>query len=122
MVKATAKNKESAYQWIRGLKPHGSTYIDGALRMGFKVAGLLNYDKRYPDITLDTIVLLSDGAPTDNSFPVSKKMDPEIILEHVREWNKGKQVVVHCIGVDMVEGIEFMKKLAAENGGTYVDR
>ncbi len=122
MQKATKKNKESAYQWIRGLKPHGSTYIDGALRLGFKVAGLLNYDKRYPNINLDTIVLLSDGAPTDNGFPVSKLMAPKVILEHVREWNKGKQVVIHCIGVDMVEGIEFLKDLAKENGGTYVDR
>jgi len=122
MQKATDKNKESAYQWIRALKPGGSTYIDGALRMGFTVAGLIDFDKRYPDVHLDTIVLLSDGAPTDNSFPVSKLMEPETILEHVREWNKGKQVVIHCIGVDMVDGIEFLQKLAAENGGTYVDR
>jgi len=122
MMKATKKNKQSAYQWMRKLKPHGSTYIDGALRMGFKIAGLLNYDKRYPDISLDTIVLLSDGAPTNNSFPVSKKMDPQIILDHVREWNVNRQVVIHCIGVDMVDGIQFLKDLAKENGGTYVDR
>ena len=122
MVKANEKNKENAYEWIRALKPHGSTYIDGALRMGFQIAGLINFDKRYPEIAVDTMVLLSDGAPTDNSFPVSKLMEPEVILEHVREWNKDKKVVVHCIGVDMVEGIEFLKKLAAENGGTYVDR
>ena len=122
MQKASAKNKESALQWVRSLKPGGSTYIDGALRMGFTLAGLINFDKRYPDVHVDTIVLLSDGAPTDSSFPVSKLMKPELILEHVREWNKSKRVIVHCIGVDMVEGIEFLQKLAAENGGTYVDR
>lgn len=122
MQKASAKNKEKALEWVRRLKPGGSTYIDGALRMGFTLAGLINFDKRYPDVHVDTIVLLSDGAPTDSSFPVSKLMKPEVILEHVREWNKEKRVVVHCIGVDMVEGIEFLQKLAAENGGTYVDR
>ena len=121
MHAATEKNKKDAYKWIRALGPAGNTYIDGALRLGFRIAGLENFDKAYPDIFVDTIVLLSDGAPTDNAFQ-AKPMKPEIILEHVREWNARKHVVIHCVGVDMVEGIEFLKKLAAENGGTYVDR
>ncbi len=121
MVEATKKNKESAFAWVRAMKPRGVTYIDGALRMGFTMAGLINYDTRYPDIHVDTILLLSDGAPTDNSM-TAKLMDPEIILRHVREWNKNKTVVINCIGVDLVETIEFMRKLAEENGGVYVDR
>jgi hypothetical protein len=71
---------------------------------------------------VDTIILMSDGAATDNSFPKSNLMDPEVILQHVREWNPHKRIVIHTIAVDMVEGVEFMKKLAAENGGTYLDR
>jgi hypothetical protein len=122
MQVASGKNKESAYAWLADLKASGSTYIDGALRMGFEMAGFINNDKRYPDIRVDTIVLLSDGAPTDNTMPVSNLMEPEVILDHVREWNKNKSVIIHCIGVDMVTSIEFMKKLAEENGGTYVDR
>ncbi len=122
MVKATKKNKEAAFAWIRSLHAHGSTFTDGALRMGFGVAGLLNYDDKYPNIALDTIVLLSDGAPTDTSFPVAKRMDPGIILGHVREWNKKKQIIIHCIAVDMQPGNEFLQKLATENGGTFVDR
>lgn len=122
MTPATDKNKEDAYKWLRALKPHGSTYIDGALRLGFRIAGLIDVDKRYTSVEVDTILFVSDGAPTDNSFPVSKKMDPEVILEHVRTWNRQKTVVIHAIGVDMVEGIEFMQKLAAQNGGIYVDR
>jgi uncharacterized protein YegL len=121
MTAATEKNKADAYKWMRALSAKGNTYIDGALRLGFRIAGLENFDKAYPDIYVDTIVLLSDGAPTDNAFQ-AKPMDPNIILEHVREWNARKHVVIHCVGVDMVEGIEFLKKLAAENGGTYVDR
>lgn len=122
MVKASKKNKEAAYTWIRGLKPSGSTYTDGALRMGFKMAGLINFDDKYPNIALDTIVLLSDGAPTDTSFPTAKLMDPEVILGNVREWNKHGKVVIHCIAVNMPEGNVFMEKLAKENGGTFVDR
>ena len=122
MMDATDGNKEDALKWVRALKPSGSTYIDGALRMAFRIAGLGAMDKQYPEVNADTIVLLSDGAPTDNSFPESKLMDPNVILEHVRTWNRYKRVVVHTIGVDLVEGIDFLKKLAAENDGTYVDR
>ena len=121
VMPATDANKKEVYKWIRALKPKGNTYIDGALRMGFEMAGLVNFDKAYPEIHVDTIVLLSDGAPTDNSFN-AKFMKPEIILQHVREWNAKRHVVIHCIGVDIVETIEFMRKLAEENGGTYVDR
>ena len=95
---------------------------DAALKQGFRMAGLINADDKYPNITIDTIVLLSDGAPTDNSYPAAKLMYFNIILEHVREWNKRKQVVIHCIAVDMQPGNEFMSKLAEENGGTFVDR
>lgn len=122
MMAANDANKELAYAWIRDMAPSGSTYIDGALRLGFKMAGMGAYDKAYPGVAVDTIILLSDGAPTDNAFPESKEMNPNDILAHVREWNAAKRVVVHCVGIDnVVQGIEFMKKLAAENGGTYVD-
>ncbi|MBL9087861.1 MAG: VWA domain-containing protein [Planctomycetia bacterium] len=122
MLEATEANKEQAYAWIRDMAPAGSTYIDGALRLGFKMAGMGAYDKAYPGVAVDTIILLSDGAPTDNAFPESKDMDPKEILAHVREWNPQKRIVIHCVGIDnVVQGIEFMKKLAAENGGTYVD-
>jgi hypothetical protein len=123
MVKAKKKIKEEAYTWIRSLKPSGATYVDGALKDGFSLAGLINFDSKYPEIQLDTMVLISDGAPTDNSMPAAKLMDTEVILEHVREWNKDKKVIIHCIGVDIVEPvIQFLKDLADENGGTYVDR
>ena len=122
MTKASKKNKEKAYEWIRSLKPSGSTFTDGALRMAFEIAGLINFDDKYPNIAVDTVVLLSDGAPTDTSFPKANFMDFNIILEHVRQWNAKRQVVIHCIAVNMPEGNEFMKKLAEENGGTFVDR
>ena len=121
MQEATQANKKEAYKWIRQLGPKGNTYIDGALRLGFRMAGLVNFDPAYPELSLDTIVLISDGAPTDNQFN-AQLMDPEVILQHVREWNKHQRVVIHCIGVDLVETIDFLKKLAEENGGKYVDR
>ena len=124
MMDASEKNVDEALQWVRALKPKGSTYIDGALRTAFRMAGLGAVDKAYGDVNIDTIVLLSDGAPTDSGSPGKQAilMDDEIILQHVREWNRYKRVVIHTIGVDMLPYIEFLKKLAAENGGKYVDR
>ena len=109
---AEKKTKEEAYKWIRSLKPHGSTFTDAALRLAFTMAGLIKADAKYESLRVDTVVLLSDGAPTDNSFPAAKTMDFNVILEHVREWNKRKQIVLHCIAVDMMAGNEFMQKLA----------
>lgn len=122
MMEATEANKELAYAWIRDMQPSGVTYIDGALQMAFKMAGMGAYDKAYPGVALDTIFLLSDGAPTDNGYPNFKDMDPNEILKHVEEWNPQRRIVVNCVGIDnVVQGIEFMKKLAAQNGGVYVD-
>ncbi len=122
MMLATDANKELAYAWIRDMAPAGTTFIDGALQMAFKMAGMGAYDKAYPGVAVDTIFLLSDGAPTDNGFPVGKDMDPNEILKHVQEWNSQQRIVINCVGIDnVVQGIDFMKKLAAQNGGTYVD-
>ncbi len=121
-VEATDANKEDALKWIRQWGPSGSTFTDGALRLGFRIAGLGAIDKAYPEVAIDTIVLVSDGAPTDNNPTAGKRMEHNIILQHVREWNLQKRIVINCIAVDMQPGNEFMQKLAAENGGIFVDR
>ena len=124
-VDATPENKEEALKWVRAMKATGSTYSDGALRVAFRVAGLTAVDKAYPEILIDTMMFISDGAPTENTVDgnnVSKLMDFKIILEHVREWNREKKVVINCIAVDMQPGNEFMQTLAKENGGVFVDR
>lgn len=121
-VDATAENKEEAFKWIRQWGPSGSTFTDGALRLAFRMAGLVDVDRAYAEVVIDTILLVSDGAPTDNDPGTSKLMDPNIILQHVREWNAQNRVVINCIAVDMQPGNDFMSKLAAENGGVFVDR
>jgi hypothetical protein len=122
MQKADGATKKDALKWVRALEPKGITYIDGALRLAFRMAGLASFDKAYPEVNIDTMVLLSDGAPTGDDVSDVKLMDKEIILAHVREWNRHNRIVIHCIGVDMQEGIELLQILAMENGGKYVDR
>ncbi|MHC5050861.1 MAG: hypothetical protein ACYTGK_09650, partial [Planctomycetota bacterium] len=72
---------------------------------------------------IDTIFLLSDGGPTDNRMDEAKPMDPEIILDSVRQWNRDAGIVIHTIAVDTEEvGTYFLSQLAAQNGGVFVER
>ncbi|MEZ6008754.1 MAG: VWA domain-containing protein [Planctomycetota bacterium] len=122
LLAATDKNKQDAFTWVRALKPYSSTYIEGALRRAFQIAGVIDVDDKYVTQRADTIVLMSDGAPTDSDPRKPKNADPDALLALVREWNKNQKVVIHTIGVDMLEYIDFLKKLAEQNGGTYLDR
>ena len=122
LLPATDKNKQDAFTWVRALKPYSSTYIEGALRRAFQIAGVIDVDDKYVTQRADTIVLMSDGAPTDSDPRKPKNADPDALLALVREWNKNQKVVIHTIGVDMLEYIDFLKKLAEQNGGTYLDR
>ena len=122
LVEANKKNKAAALKWVRNMKPSGVTYIDGALRLAFQIGGITNVDDKYAGDQVDTIVLVSDGAPTDNKMPKPGLMDPKIILDHVSEWNAKKNVVINCISVDMLPGVKFMKDLADANGGKHIDR
>lgn len=124
MQEATKANKEDAYKWMRALAPKGSTYTDGALRLAFEKSGVLPSSVRtgYPEILVDTMVLITDGQPTDTQFH-AQPMKPEEILAHVREWNKRKKVIIHTVGIDLDVGVgrDFLKPLAQENGGSYVE-
>ena len=125
MMKATQKNKNEAYLFIRDLTAEGSTYTYGALKESFKFAGMGASDPNYAS-GVDTIFLLSDGAPTDQSFPTSRLVDTDEILTAVRQWNALSKIVIHSIAIDIAtQGssfIQFMKKLAEQNGGKYIER
>jgi len=102
----------------------GATFTYGALEKVFQMAGRGVTDKAY-DPGVDTIFVLSDGAPTDSDASTAEPMDPEKVLSATREWNQLKRVVIHTIAIDPRVGrggkglIKFMKKLAHENKGTY---
>ena len=68
--------------------------------MALRQAGVLNFNKLFSETRVDTIVLLSDGTPMTYDFPASKLMDPELVLNHAREWNKDK--VVRWAGATVV--------------------
>ena len=124
-VKATPKSKHELREFVDKLAPSGATYTLGALRDAFTMAQVINKQGKTQKggALIDTIFLLSDGGPTDNKQEEAKPMDPDKILEAVREWNRDAGIVIHAIAVDTEEvGTYFLKQLAAQNGGQFVER
>jgi len=126
MEKATPAAKEALRKDVDVVVASVTTYTLGALREAFALAGVAAAGgKPYKkgEIGVDTIFLLSDGGPTDNRMDEAKPMDPEIILESVRQWNRDAGIVIHTIAVDTeAVGTYFLKQLAAQNGGEFVER
>jgi uncharacterized protein YegL len=126
MEKATPDMKEALRTELDAVSASGTTYTLGALREAFVLAGVQEAgatEKPKDGLQVDTIFLLSDGGPTDNKMDDAQPMDPEIILEAVRQWNRDAGIVIHTIAVDTEPvGTYFLKQLAAQNGGQFVER
>ncbi len=125
MIQATADGKAKTCMAVDELVGRGETYTYGALRMAF---GTAEAGATAADPQIDTIFLLSDGAPTEaetEDAAEAKPMDPEKILGAVRQWNEFAHVKIHTIAIDprieknAQKFIRFMRDLAAQNGGTY---
>ncbi|MHC4958091.1 MAG: vWA domain-containing protein [Planctomycetota bacterium] len=95
--------------------PSGSTNIREALDVALRMANVHRGQTR-GEQRADAIILVSDGTPTDAK---GKLVDPELVLQAVREWNAMRRVAIHCVGIGAQHAAGFLKKLAAENGGTY---
>lgn len=117
MAKASAKSKQAVRRFVRKeIVAGGGTNIHDALLEAFRLAGIGAIDRAY-ESNVDTIFFLTDGRPT-----VGEIQDPEKILERVREWNRLARVVIHTVGVGKDHDAVFLRRLAEENGGSYVGR
>jgi Mg-chelatase subunit ChlD len=72
-------------------------------------------ENREYETPIDTIFFLSDGRPSHGKF-----IEPDDVLREVRAANELRKVVIHTITLGEFEK-DFMERLAAENGGTFVD-
>lgn len=106
---------EAAQQFVRGLSPEGSTNIHDSLELCFTLVGRGAHDKYY-EPAFDTIFLLTDGAPTTTD---GKLDSTEKILVGARQWNALKRVTIHTIGIGQGLDVDFLTKLAKENGGEF---
>ena len=112
MVVADKKNRGRALRFVEELKAEGVTVTDDALREAFS------------DPKVDTIYLITDGAPTHLGLrgpglpPDSRELMERILLE-TKAVNHLRGVRIFTLGF---EGAEegFLEKLSEENGGRYV--
>lgn len=102
LTPASKSNLEKAAAHLLAQKPRGGTNIYDTL------------EKAIEDPDVDTIFLLSDGAPGDGKF-----VRTDDILREIRKLNRIRQITIHAISLGPSP---FMKKLAEENGGQFVER
>jgi hypothetical protein len=142
LVPANVVNKESARQWVRKLKPIGGSEAQALAGAGLGGAANLAAGKTntyaalmYPfgvdpeqeaapttPVTgevvrnkLDTVFFLSDGRPSTGKY-----VDERQILREVALINEKHRIVFHVIAIGEFQK-SFMKDLAEQNSGTFVD-
>lgn len=125
IVPATAQSKRKAVDFVKSLRAQSTTHTDKALRTAFD------------DKNIDSIILLSDGAPTHGQRGASGGELVQSILDEVRKLNRLRRLKIFTFGFEGLgryppghrqenvpptpsEGmVEFLKRLAEENGGGY---
>lgn len=130
LMQANKQTKAEAKAWIAELKANGSTFTFNALAAAFQVEGA------------DTIMLLSDGVPTEFDRKNKVEMTTDKILEEIEALNRFKRIRIDTFGFDAATGGgvpagagggtrgrrggggmgglgEFMQKLAEQNQGAY---
>lgn len=113
LTRATESAKKKAMEWVQKLQADGLTFTDEAIEEAFK------------DRQVDTIILLTDGAPTHIGGPAKAEWggheDSKTLIAHILEWvrknNRLRKITIHCLGFEEAN-FDFLKKLAAENNGT----
>jgi hypothetical protein len=134
LVRANPLNKSSAETWVGRLEAIGGSSKEDLARAGLVGSANLeggktnSYDalmtalgveqgdaaKDY-ETEVDTVFFLSDGRPSHGKF-----VEPDDVLREVRLANELRKIAIHTITLGEFEK-DFMERLAAENGGTFVD-
>jgi hypothetical protein len=101
----SGETRAACGKFVETFQPGGQTYLLRAIRQAFEYADL------------DTIYLLSDGAPTPSSGT------PEEILAFLRRENRLRNVRVNTIGFGVSEAEKgFLIQIAEENFGVFIER
>lgn len=141
-VSANIVNKASAKAWVKRLKPIGGSQAQGLASAGLVGAANLEAGKtnthgalmfpfgidpeeppgvgvksgkRSAKNKLDTVFFLSDGRPS-----TGRLVDTREILKEVAEINQTYRVVFHTIAIGDFQR-DFLRDLATQNGGVFVD-
>lgn len=102
----TAELREDVQKFVAAANPGGLTNVYDALELAFR------------DERLDTIYLLSDGAPTHGQH-----RETPAILAAVAELNRVRKVKINTIGFNLKpHEEELLKQLADANHGVFISR
>jgi len=135
LVGANVLNKSSAQEFVKRLQPLGGNSKGDLATAGLVGAANLEAGKTNTfsalsealrlqsgsgtreayALEIDTVFFLSDGKPTVGTW-----IDTEDILREVRTGNALRKVVLHTIAIGRFDKT-FMRRLAEENGGVFVD-
>ena len=143
LVPANTLNKKSAVAWIDELKPIGGAQASERASSGLRGSSGLEDGRTNAHAGLlaglgvpedpgkrgavtesatdakegegDTMFFLTDGKPT-----VGEIVDTEDILVSIAELNRFRKVTIHTIAIGDFTS-NFLKKLADQNGGVFVD-
>lgn len=100
LVKMKKSTRQGAMRWVHEQYALGSTALYPALKLAFE------------DELVDTIYLLTDGAPTEGEIT-----DIREIRAEVRRWNSARHVVIH--GITMGQDSTLLHWLTEDTGGNY---
>ena len=101
MVFAKKGMKQKAIRSVQMLVPRGGTNIHDAL------------EEAFGDQAVDTIYLLSDGAPS-----AGKITNADEIAQVVAIWNRTRRIRIHTISLGSKSAL--MERLAKDSGGQHV--
>ncbi len=93
-------NKDEAKKYVAALGAGGATNLYDAMKQAFA------------DPDVDTIFVLSDGEPT-----AGEVVDPSLIRDRVKEWNRNRRIVINTIAVG--GSFQVLEWIAADSGGTH---
>ncbi len=113
MAPATQANKAAIREWVLERGPAGSTNLFGGLEKAFQIAGRGSFDRRYKN-NVDTIFLLSDGAPSAGRIQAVGE-----ILKEIRALNDLRRIAIHCVGLGRGINARFLRQLAEQNDGEF---
>jgi len=134
LVPANVLSKSSAVEWVGRLEAIGGASKEDLARAGLVGSANLEAGKTNTyaalmaalgvepgakrdeySVAVDTVFFLSDGRPSHGDY-----VDTDDILREVRNANQARKVVIHTIALGEFQK-EFMRQLAGENGGVFVD-
>ena len=103
LVPLNRSNRSSLQKFLARQKPTGGTNLYDGLELALL------------DKEVDTIFLLSDGSPGSGKYVATGD-----ILRAAGRLNQARRIAIHCVSVGTSS--DLLKKLAAANGGEYVQR